>query len=57
MLFINLFEEEENHFACFLTLVLSSINCFNLSFLLTFLWLILQINMFKLPIYKNIMIV
>jgi len=32
MLFIYLFEEEENHFACFLTLVLSFISCFNLSF-------------------------
>jgi hypothetical protein len=32
MLFIYLFEEEENHFACFLTLVLSFFSCFNLSF-------------------------
>lgn len=32
MLFIYLFEEKENHFACFLTLVLSFISCFNLSF-------------------------
>ena len=32
MLFIYLFEEEENYFACFLTLVLSFISCFNLSF-------------------------
>ncbi len=37
MLFIYLFEEKENHFACFLTLVLSLISCFNLSFFSHFL--------------------